>query len=374
MYGAAQLNSGQLEGAIASLERALLLDANNGAALIDYASALYYSGELFAAIDLNEQLLARDDLPSNLKPMLEKRAALWQSKTYKEQREVGISVGYDSNINNATFIDSLTLNSTTGDIVLPINENEREDSAKYTNLSASYRQLSLDAFRQKRFSINATTRLSEHTDSNYLQITSNYQDRHLLEEGFWFWEAAASYVYYDNQSLSAAASIAVKKQWQFQQDCQPYVLTDVEYLKGLKQNEFDSISFYNGAGFNCQITDNHVEFQLGFVADQALNNNRAGKDRGIIRFDLQWQRPMFKGRLNTYFRHTRALDEEGYNPLLENNARRRVNRSDLFVEYSQPLSKETLVNLSFNKQLQQSNIPLFKQKGSKISLGFKKRF
>ena len=47
LFGAAQLNSAQLESASESLERALLLDPNNGAAQIDFASALFTSGQLF---------------------------------------------------------------------------------------------------------------------------------------------------------------------------------------------------------------------------------------------------------------------------------------------------------------------------------------
>ena len=55
LLGAAQLNSAQLESASESLERALLLDPNNGAAQIDFASALFASGQLFPALQLNER-------------------------------------------------------------------------------------------------------------------------------------------------------------------------------------------------------------------------------------------------------------------------------------------------------------------------------
>ena len=56
LLGAAQLNSAQLESASESLERALLLDPNNGAAQIDFASALFASGQLFPALQLNERV------------------------------------------------------------------------------------------------------------------------------------------------------------------------------------------------------------------------------------------------------------------------------------------------------------------------------
>ncbi|MBL4821475.1 MAG: tetratricopeptide repeat protein, partial [Gammaproteobacteria bacterium] len=62
LLGAAQLNSGNIAESLETLERALLQDPDNGAAQIDYAQALFVQGDLFAALELNRQLLRRDDL------------------------------------------------------------------------------------------------------------------------------------------------------------------------------------------------------------------------------------------------------------------------------------------------------------------------
>ena len=75
LYGAAQMDTGKLAEALEMLERALLLDANNGAAQIDYAQALYLRGQLFSALDLNAQILQREDIPSNIQAMLEQRGS-----------------------------------------------------------------------------------------------------------------------------------------------------------------------------------------------------------------------------------------------------------------------------------------------------------
>ncbi|MBL6904401.1 MAG: tetratricopeptide repeat protein, partial [Pseudomonadales bacterium] len=73
LLGAAQLNSGQLDVASESLERALLLDPKNGSAQIDYAEALFAAGQLFPALQLNETILGREDLPAALRETLTQR-------------------------------------------------------------------------------------------------------------------------------------------------------------------------------------------------------------------------------------------------------------------------------------------------------------
>ena len=374
LLGAAQLNSGQVKEAIASLERALLLDADNGAALIDYASALFHSGELFSAMDLNRQLIERDDLPAHIKPMLENRAKRWQNNTFKQQQELSIQSGYDSNINGATFIKDLTLNSQSGDITLPLKDSERAISSNYITLGASHQQLSLTAFRQKRFSVTSNVRLSEQTNSNYAQFTARYQDRYIQEQGFWYWEAGSSYLHYDDQALSSTVSLSLKKQWQEQQTCEPYIQGDLEYLRAIQQSELDALSLYSGIGLLCKKGSDTVEVRVGHTYNKALDSQRAGSDKKSWQVDFQWRRPLLKGSISSYLRHTSSRDDDGYNSLLKDNARRDVNRTDIAIEYSQPVNDQSQLYISLNKQQQNSNISLFNQRGTRIGVGFKKRF
>ena len=65
-----------LSRAIESLERALLLNPENGAALIDYAQALQEDGQLFAALEINTILQERNDVPENLRSQLAERQDL----------------------------------------------------------------------------------------------------------------------------------------------------------------------------------------------------------------------------------------------------------------------------------------------------------
>src|SRR5690606_36143520 len=62
LLGAAQLNTGAIADSLESLERALLIDPMHGAALTDYAQALFVAGQLFPALEINRSLLQRSDL------------------------------------------------------------------------------------------------------------------------------------------------------------------------------------------------------------------------------------------------------------------------------------------------------------------------
>ena len=101
LRGAAQLNSGMVAESLDSLERALLLDPDNGAAQIDYAEALFQQGQLFSALALNEQILDRGDLPANLQPALAARQQTWQSMTQQTSFQADLLAGYDTNLNGA---------------------------------------------------------------------------------------------------------------------------------------------------------------------------------------------------------------------------------------------------------------------------------
>ena len=60
LLGASQLATGDLFQALENLELALLIDPKNGAASVDYAEVLYQQGQVLSALEINEQLIARE--------------------------------------------------------------------------------------------------------------------------------------------------------------------------------------------------------------------------------------------------------------------------------------------------------------------------
>jgi len=374
LYGAAQLNSGQLNEAIESLERALLLDPNNGAALIDYASALYYSGQLFAAIDLNKQLLAREDLPANLQPMLNKRAQLWQSKTLVQQRRIDVRAGHDSNLNGATFIESITLNFPGQDITLPIEENTRAVAGRYIDVSIDQESVYHSAFSKQTFSVGANLRASEHSDSNYFQLSAAYTAQYTQPKRIWNWDNAIDYLHYNDSPLALTVSSTLKHQWLTNQACQPFIQPSLEHLTVIEQRELNALTFKARGGLLCRFERNIIATRVDYIQDYALSSARPGGDSNGWSVDLQWQRPLFKGAISGELKYSQVRDQLSYNELLDNGARRERVRKEFSLEYSQPLTTKSRFNVSLSKQRQTSNIDLFKQRSTRISVGFNKTF
>ncbi|MBT8147578.1 MAG: hypothetical protein KJN90_12045, partial [Gammaproteobacteria bacterium] len=160
LYGAAQLNSGDVAESMESLERALLLDPRNGAAQIDYAQALYLQGDLFAALELNDRLLAREDLPEDLRGLLENRQQNWRAVTRQRLVQLDVLAGYDNNLNSAPTPDEITLTLSGEDVVLALNPDFRPVSGPYLNLRLGGRFRELAPDYQHNWLLEARGRVS----------------------------------------------------------------------------------------------------------------------------------------------------------------------------------------------------------------------
>ncbi|SVD38720.1 uncharacterized protein METZ01_LOCUS391574, partial [marine metagenome] len=135
LLGTAQLRGGNLVRALETLELALLLDPGNGAALVDYAEVLFQQGQVFAAIEINEQLLSRQDLPPGLRDPLTDRQRRWRNLTRGTAFEASILAGYDDNLNSAPLARQLALTLSGESVLLQISPDFRPNSGAYLNLA-----------------------------------------------------------------------------------------------------------------------------------------------------------------------------------------------------------------------------------------------
>lgn len=139
------------EAAIA-LEKALLFDPEHPGTQLDYAQALAQTGQRAAARALLRGVLARPDLPAGLRERLAPGlrepaqatdaavdAAGLLSGAWRWSGQLQAGLGHESNVNNATSSDSLTLILPGGAVTLPLADTERP-LASHTRKSAAQAQ------------------------------------------------------------------------------------------------------------------------------------------------------------------------------------------------------------------------------------------
>ena len=130
--GSQLLAQGRVEEAAVALEKALLLDPNLPGAQLDYAQALALIGLKGSARAMLADVLKRPDIQPNLKFKL---ASAQNAPTQATQPSLAsewqwsklaqAALGHESNLNSATFTDSLTLMLSNGPVTIGL-----ADSAK----------------------------------------------------------------------------------------------------------------------------------------------------------------------------------------------------------------------------------------------------
>lgn len=384
LLGAAQLNTGNLNSALESLERALLLDPNNGGAQIDYAQALYLRGDLFSALAMNRQILGREDLPEDLAPSLQQRQQQWQGLTRQTQWHGDLLLGYDNNLNGAPSPSDITLTLSGEDVTLPLNPEFQPKEGPYLNgrLGMRYRQLAPE--HQHNVVAELRGRVSDDAASDMLQFDARYA--FIKPNAVHSWQAVAgiSHLMFGGTPLYTAAEVGGRYMPSFQfARCRPYSAAAAQHQLFHNQSSLNAIESKASLGLNC-IRDTNIGQQqwtpeFSALYNDPIRNRRSGGSRLGWQFNLDWRLQLpdgspLKGSLMSQINHTEMMDQTGYSPLLEDNARRKVRRSYLLIQYNHPLSADTQLLMNFYHQKQRSNLELFRSVDTTLEFGFTHTF
>ena len=373
LLGAAQVNSGNVAESLETLERALLLEPDNSGAKIDYAQALYLQGQLFAALELNSQLLLRGDLPANVRPLLQSRQQSWQALTRQSFLQLDLLAGYDNNLNSAPDPNQITLTLSGEDVILALNEEFRPVSGPYLNFRLAGRYRQLEPQHQNNWLLQARGRVSEDSQSDLLQFDSRYAFVRPDRRHSYQLTAGFSHLFFGGSPLYTAADVSGRYQPDSRFSCKPY------YGLDLQQQLFHNDSSLNGlegkasTGINCPFNSalgrQQLSFEMGLLENAAMKNGRPGGSRDGWQFNASWQFSTSAGEILSQLSHTRLEDEDGYNPLLENGAKRWVDRSYFLLQYRRQLSTRSALMLNLFHQKQHSNIELFRSIDTTIEIG-----
>jgi hypothetical protein len=131
-------------------------------------------------------------------------------------------------------------------------------------------------------------------------------------------------------------------------------------------------------GGDCAVAgrpNQRLGLESSVLYNAALKSGRLGGDRAGWQFRLQWQVAIAGALISAQLDHTTLEDQRGYSQLLADNARRRVSRNSVLVQYRRRLSAagpDLLVN--FYHQDQGSNLSLFRTEDTSLEFGLSWRF
>lgn len=378
LYGAVRMEAGELAESLELLERALLLDANNGAALIDYAQALYLRGQLFSALDLNGQILARKDLPENIRTLVGQREQQWRAQTRQHGFGADVLAGYDNNLNGAPSPSQITLTLSGEPVILTLNPEYQPISGPYLNLRAGgqFRQLAAD--HQHNVSAEMRGRMSEDTGSDLVQLETRYSYQRPKRDHAWQFGSALSHLFFGGNALFSAAEGNIRYQRTLNSACTRSAGLAAQYQNYNDQSNLNSIETKLGGGVNCAVEmagkPSALSLELSLLNNSAFNSGRPGGDRNGWQLNLDWQYPLFSGILSSQFSHTELRDTSGYSELLDNGSERWLKRSYVLVQYRQSIRQDIAFIINAYHQRQSSNIELFDSLDTTVEVGLSMSF
>lgn len=373
------LEDGNPAQALLWLERSLLLDPHQLGARADYALALAAVGERTALEDLLKEWGGRTDLP----PLLISRLVEAGSRKpgngspaerdlargrWVQVREISLVVGHESNLDRSPRLNELTITPPDGPVPLLLDQplKPRPGAAAVAELSwhGAYSPASGTIVQA---GVQGTARVAPGnsvTDWHHLQLAIAAAHRW----GEWRAETQASLT-----GVGGALNEPYRLlRWGASIDrigfgCNHRVSVDIEMRTQSANTLADSRSTGGGLNVQCpmpRVADWTLGTALRVSTDMPLSSGRAGGIQRQWSLGFRAAGPVGTvGRVDLNLRLGRAIDAEGYNPLLQYNARRWLNPVQVSLEYAHPAPSLALSDGEFVAQMQairqDSNLPVF---------------
>jgi hypothetical protein len=388
-YRGAVLNGlGRWAEAAMLLEEALLLDPYRASAQIDYAETLAALGDAPAASALLRELLARPDVPPTLRPELERRLNTVEALQrfdllsglrkftgtgWQGEATVAVRAGYDSNLNSAPSRDALTLTLPGGDAVLLLADRFRARGGTAEIAEASgHLARPLDGGASLQFYGEARARgssVATGTDYQQAQVVAAWSQP--TNTGDTLLSVGATTLHYGGEQLYQALRMAASRDWHLD-GCRPRLGLEFEWRRYPAVRELDGRFLGASTGAACLLGLNRLTVAVRAGEDHAVGD-RPGGDQRQADMRVAWAGRLGDGSLLADILLTHQQDGAGFSPLLENNARRRLNRLGLHLEYAYPIVPGWAVLATFDTTVQRSNLPLFDIHGHAVYLGLRWR-
>lgn len=369
LRGAAQLNTGQLSPALESLERSLLIDPQNGAASIDYAEGLYLAGQVFPALEINDSLLERQDLPTSLKPMLLARQQSWRQQTRTRQFALEATTGYDNNLNGAPTRSDLTLTFGGLPVSFTLDPENQAQQGTFANVRLGGAWQWSEPSHQHSLVATARARQAFAGDADLAQADWRYTYALPTRRHRWEASTGTSHMLFGGSPLFTVTE-ARARVFLGSGSCRTSFEAGFQHLNYHGQTIMNGREASLTTGYACQMSaSQQVRVEAGILSNAAVRAIRPGGDRQGWNLRLNWQTTVAGGEFATQLGYARLDDDRGYSPLLENGAIREVTSSYMNLRYKYPLARGFSLLVNLTHQEQHSDLAPFQNRGTAAEVG-----
>lgn len=380
LLGILALKAGNYADAVIAFERVVLMQPDNAGAWLDLAISSAETGNLTGANAYFDYVESQFNPPPALRVVISRYRARIAARPDISpwQIQVDTMIGVDSNANSGLQRSAipLTFGAERIDLLLDPSFQAKSDRFVQAGVGAQYQQRLGDSIGE--LSMGVRTREYEH-EKNFSTLSANlsaglHRATHAGDASAWLhlerlWLGGSPLLY----NIRAVAQLEHPHE-----NCRLGVSAEAEWRRYTQLTTLDANLIWGQAGIACDWTLARVPLQttlIGRIGFDDPNGSRAGGTTRHNELVAQAAMPLAWGaraELSMIFASSR--DAEGYSPLLEQNAVRRLNRRNLRLLVTVPITATSDFNILAEDNRFKSNLALFQQSGKSLSVGFRHRF
>ncbi len=421
-YGSLLLGEGQVEAAAVALEKALLLEPNLPGAQLDYAQALALIGLKGSARAILSQVLQRSDMPPELKAQLEMgkqepqssgngqglqdvapqqgrapiqsiaAAAPWQWSALAQT-----AYGHESNLNSATFTDSLTLMLSNGPVTIALADSARPVAGPAVKtllaVQAAKRvgegplalgELTFSGAVASKNALHSSPVTAAKTESNQTAEASLKYSLPMIAgaaSGQWQLALGGTHFWLANASAYQDSGLSLKFNWDsLGSNCKAAPSIGQTHQRFPLSESLNGNYRFARMEIGCREMHQESALVLGGGYDSALSPTRPGgskhRQEVLLRHEstlpasLKLWPALANGQLGAWLRYTKTADTQIYSELL-GDLKTSTHKADWGLGYWVPVAKRWRAGINLEATSQKSNNTLFNLKNSSIYAGIR---
>jgi len=386
--GAQLLSNGQTETAAVVLEKALLINPDLPGAQLDFAQALAQIGLKGSARAILNEVLQRPDIQPDLKSQLAKAQLEQVQPSWQWQALAQTAYGHESNLNSATYTDTLTLYLSNGPVTLGLTDNAKPVAGDAFKTSVAL-QATLRGAGLQELSVNAAI----NSKSGAANVGGNNRTAEGAlkysfpvaagsASGVWQMVVGGTQFWLASQTAYTDQGVQIKFNWDTMgAACKAAPSIGTIDQKFPQAGTLNGTYTYARMDWVCRTTKNQeTHVALGGGQDKPQYAGRAGGSRAradlLLRHEQLVQVPEIplagnlSGQLTVWLRHAISKDKMAYSELL-GDLKSNTKRSDFGLGYWMPVSKMLSSGLNIETTSQRSNNTLFNLKNSAVYVGIR---